>query len=212
MNQGNNYYPVMLKLENTKCLLIGGGKVAQRKLEKLLESGASVTIISPDVTSGIEKLFNEGKIRWIVDTYKSCYLEGVWLVICATDDNSVNGEVFKDATRRGIFVNVVDDPQHCTFLIPAVLNKRDLQVAVCSGGAAPVVSVKVRNKIEEIISDDLVEAVSVLKQMRSSIKKLPSEKKRLFWKKVDEYLENKFSSIESPHQLFQSFLNNVNEN
>ncbi|HLV33287.1 MAG TPA: NAD(P)-dependent oxidoreductase, partial [Chitinispirillaceae bacterium] len=74
MNIGKNYYPVMLKLENSKCLLIGGGKIAQRKLEKLLESGAIVTIVSPDVTSGIEKLCNEEKVSWIVDTYKSCYL------------------------------------------------------------------------------------------------------------------------------------------
>lgn len=206
------YYPVMLQLENSNCLLIGGGNVAQRKLEKLLESGANVIIVSPDITDFINKFVISGKVKWIADTYKSSYLEGIWLVICATNDNAVNEKVYNDTCNRGIFVNVVDDPQNCTFIIPAVLKKGDLQVSVCSGGAAPVVSVKIKDEIDRMITDDLVEVVSVLKKMRSCIKQLPPEKKQKFWKKVEEYLDINFNSIPSPQKLFQSYLDNVNEN
>lgn len=202
-------YPVMLQLENVNCLLVGGGKVAQRKLEKLLESGASVVIVSPEVTDTIKRLAFDGKVKWIADIYKSCYLDGVGLVICATNDNSVNERVFSDASGRNLFVNVVDDPRRCTFFIPAVLKKGDIQVAVCSGGAAPVVSVNVRNKIDSMITSELVQIVDILKQNRNRIKKLSSEEKKLFWEKVGVCLEKDRDYLVQINQLLRTSLDNV---
>ncbi|MDO5577170.1 MAG: bifunctional precorrin-2 dehydrogenase/sirohydrochlorin ferrochelatase [Fibrobacter sp.] len=199
-------YPVMLRLENVNCLLVGGGKVAQRKLEKLLETGARVTIVSPEITETVRGIVSGGKAKWIADTYKSCYLAEAGLVVCATNDTLVNEKVFSDAAERKLFVNVVDDPQHCTFLIPAVLNKGNIQVAVCSGGAAPVVSVNVRNKIDNMITDELVQAVDILKQNRNRIKKLPSDKKKLFWEKVEACLDKDHDYLISINQLFSTFL------
>ena len=179
-------YPVFLKLSNLQCLVVGGGTVAERKIVHLVKTGAKITVVSPRVTETIHQLFTSQTIIWIQDKYKSSYMDRMHLVISATNNPLVNDLVFHDATERRIFINSVDDPDRCSFMVPASGLKGDVHVAVCTSGAAPGFSAKIRDSLIEYLSSETVSLVHELKRVRERIKALSSDKKAAFWKAIHD--------------------------
>ncbi len=178
------YFPVYLVGPLLRCLIVGGGTVAQRKAEDLLDAGAEVTVVSPELTPRLSALAKRCAIGWISDRYRTSHMKRANLVVGATNDTAVNERVFRDAGMLGIPVNTVDDPARCTFIVPSVFTKGPVQVAVSTGGAAPALAAKLRREIEELISDEFVRLVTELKKMRPEIKRLRPAGKAKFWRSV----------------------------
>lgn len=142
-------YPVALKLEGRLCVVIGGGTVALRKVESILEAGARVRLISPNVTPELQGLADEGRIEVVTRPYRSGDVEGAFLVISATNNTIVNREVAAECAARGILINSVDDPENCTFYVPASVRRGDLVISISTGGKSPMLARKIREQLEE---------------------------------------------------------------
>jgi precorrin-2 dehydrogenase / sirohydrochlorin ferrochelatase len=167
-----------------RCLVVGGGNVAERKADALLDAGATVTVASPNLTARLSSQAHKGAIVWKRGKYRASHLKGSNLVIGATNDAGVNERVFIDAQRLGIPVNIVDDPAHCTFIVPSVFRKGPFQVAVSTGGAAPLLAARLRREFEKMISDELMCMADELGKMRPQIKRLDAQDKERFWNSV----------------------------
>jgi len=142
-------YPIMLDLTSVRVLVVGGGRVALRKLEGLLGAGADVTVVAPEVVEAIHDLEVDVEVRG----YEARDLDQVRLVITATDDPAVNAAVAADATARGIWVNSADDPANCTFTLPAVARDGAVTVAVGTGGSSPALASHLRGALEKWLSE-----------------------------------------------------------
>lgn len=142
------YYPLYLEMTDRRCLVIGGGAVAERKIATLLEAGAEVTVISPDVTEAISRWSKNDSIQFHARRYQRGDINGHQLVFVATDDGSVNAQVHQDGKNQGVWVNAADDPEHCDFILPSVLRRGDLTVAVSSGGSSPALARAIREDLE----------------------------------------------------------------
>jgi precorrin-2 dehydrogenase/sirohydrochlorin ferrochelatase len=129
--------------------VVGGGEVAQRKVESLMEAGADrVVVISPHLTRKLKALLQAKRIEHRPRGYQQGDLEGAFVVIAATDDPDVNREVWQEAQERHLLVNVVDDPQHCNFFVPSVVRRGDLTISICTGGQDPALSARLRQELE----------------------------------------------------------------
>ncbi|PYO01070.1 MAG: siroheme synthase [Candidatus Rokuibacteriota bacterium] len=147
-------YPVVLDLGGRSVLVVGGGAVAERKVEGLLAAEATVTVVSPRVTVALALLANEGRIRVRFRSYRPADLRGQVLVLAATNDRGVNARVAADARRRRVWVNAADDPEHCDFLLPSVLRRGSLLVSVTTGGRSPALARVVREDLERVFGSD----------------------------------------------------------
>jgi len=176
------YVPIFMTGSFLRCLIVGGGIVAERKTATLLNAGATVNVVSPTLTPALSAWKERGEIEWTKDLFRTSHLKGATMVIGATNDTAVNERVFKDSCRLGIPVNIVDDPEHCTFIVPSVLKKGPFQVAVSTGGAAPALAARLRRDIEALISDEHVCMANELKKMRPAIKRLDAAAKERFWR------------------------------
>lgn len=186
------YYPVCLNLADAPCVVIGGGRVAARKVASLLDCGARVTVVSPAASDDIRGWSKEGSIAWRAESYRSDHIDGAQLVIAATSDRLVNARVFTDARGARIPVNAVDDPEHCTFIVPAVYRRGDILIAVSTGGGAPGVSARIRDKAGRLVGEEWAVLVRTLKANRDRIRSLPAESKSEFRRRlrgitVEEY-------------------------
>ena len=142
-------YPIMLDLTDVPVLVVGGGRIAQRKVEGLLRSHAKVTVVAPEIADATRTL----PVRFVERAYEPSDLDHVRLVITATDQAAVNAAVAADATRRGIWVNSADDPANCTFTLPAVARDGDVTVAVGTGGSSPALASHLRGEIEAWLAE-----------------------------------------------------------
>ncbi len=142
-----DYYPAHLCLAGKKCLVVGGRHVAERKVYSLHKAGAKIQVVSPDATNGIKELTERGEISYQKDCYSSDHLEGVYLVIAATNNRNINKRIGKEARQLGILVNVVDSQYDSTFISPAVFRKDGLVVSVSTGGESPLRAKNVRDTI-----------------------------------------------------------------
>jgi len=143
------YYPVYIDISKRKCVVAGGGDVAERKVERLLECGARVVVIGNELTPNLEAMKNEEKISHIPDNYKNDYIEGALLVIGATDRDEINERIYRDSKERGILVNIVDDPAKCDFIVPSVFQQGDLSIAISTGGKSPALARNLREELEQ---------------------------------------------------------------
>jgi len=182
----SEYYPVNLKIKDKRCVVVGGGKVAERKIKFLLEKGALVTIISPEITSSLEELWREGKINHLPVTYFSSSLKDAFLVIAATDDCITNSHVAKDANKLGILVNVVDSPDESSFIMPAILSRGDLTIAVSTGGRSPALARKIKEDLALIYTDEYADLVNMIAKAREKIKRkyLNFQKRKQIWREI----------------------------
>jgi siroheme synthase-like protein len=142
------YFPVYLEMSGRRCLVIGGGAVAERKIANLLEAGAEVTVISPEVTAAIASWSEKQELARITRNYQDGDLSGFQIVFVATTDKNVNDAVYREGKSRGAWVNAADDPAHCDFILPSVLRRGDLTVAVSSSGTSPALSRAIREELE----------------------------------------------------------------
>jgi precorrin-2 dehydrogenase len=148
------YYPIFLELAGRSCLVVGGGPVAERKVEGLLAAGAVVTVVSPTLGGPLRRLLDEGRVRHLAREYRPGDLDGHQLAFVATDDGAVNAAVALEGRERSVWVNAADDPAHCAFILPSVLRRGELQVAVATGGTSPALSRVIREELEGYFTDD----------------------------------------------------------
>jgi len=171
-------YPVNLVLDGRTCLVVGGGRVALRKVEGLLACGARVRVVAPRINEDLRVLspvmFEER--RWRPED-----LDGVWLVIAATDDPAVNGAVYDEGQRAGIWVNGADDPANCSFTLPSVVRRGDLQIAVSTGGRSPALSTWLRQRLEGEIGPEYAVLLDLLATERNGLKASGRSTEGLDW-------------------------------
>lgn len=163
------YFPVNLDVVGRKCLVIGGGKVAARKVLSLLECGAEVLVISPELTAKLHELHQAGKIVWLPRQYLKGDLKGSFLVIAATDDAVVQEDVFLEADKKGQLINVADVPKRCNFILPATVRRNDLTIAISTAGKSPALASKLRQKLEGIIGPEYGVLVEVMGLLRAEV-------------------------------------------
>ena len=177
------YYPLFADLRGRRCVVIGGGLVAQRKVTTLLRFGASITLISPTVTPRLARYATQGTIRYRARRFKTCDLDGAWLVYAATDDQQINERVFGEASAAQIFTNVVDQKPFCSFIAPSIVKRGDLVIAVSTGGASPTVAKRLRRDLQQTIGSDYAKLLRLLNDLRGIAKRtLPTygDRKRYF--------------------------------
>jgi len=143
-----NLFPMFLKLERRPCLVVGAGTVAEGKINSLLLAGAAVRVVAPQANAAVLEWSRTGLIRWEDREFSSVDLDGVFLVIAATSSNEVNESVFREAQRRNVLCNVVDDPEHCDFYYPAVVRRGQLQIAISTAGESPALAQRLRREFE----------------------------------------------------------------
>ena len=165
------YYPIFLNLHDRRCVVIGGGKVALRKVKVLLDCGAKVTMISPKPHPEIIKLSKRGAIHLIQRDYEKEDLEDAVIAFACTDVKEVNRKVALDAKKAGVLVNVADDPRPSDFIIPSFFRRGNLTVAVSTAGVSPALARKIRMKLEKSFGKEYASLLSIIGEIRSAIKR-----------------------------------------
>lgn len=164
----NRMYPIFLKLEGVKCLVVGGGEVASRKIKALLECGASVLATSHEFNAEIKDLASSDNLRLDQRCFIDKDLEGMLIVIVATDDMDVNKSISKKAMERGLLVNVVDQPELCNFYVPSSLTRGDLKIAISTAGKSPATAKKIREFLEEQFDDSWADLLKEFGEARDN--------------------------------------------
>ncbi|HBA53193.1 MAG TPA: siroheme synthase [Syntrophorhabdus aromaticivorans] len=160
------YYPLFLDISGKPCLVVGGGKIAERKVRILLTFNGAVRVVSPAVSPVLEKLAKKGTISLAMREYTESDLEGVALVFAATNDNAVNTKVRKDAAARNILVNVVDNPALCDFIVPSIVRKDPILIAISTSGTAPLLSKKLKKELAGRITESYVRYARIVGNFR----------------------------------------------
>jgi len=164
------FYPLFLDLRDRSVLVVGGGPVAERKVDALLQARARVTLVAPDITPGLHGLERSGSIRLLKREFTESDLEGVVvLVISATDDAEVQQRVAAAARARNILINTVDQPELCDFIVPAVVRRGDILLAISTSGKSPALAAALRSKLEGVITADTARAARVLGEIRDEV-------------------------------------------
>ena len=163
------YFPVFLDLKNRKCVVVGGGRVAERKIQNLRKAGAAVTVVSPRLTPALERLKETKGIDHRRRAYKTGDLKAAFLAVAATDHRPTNEKVFREASARRIPVNAVDDPVHCTFIVPAVISRGDILIAISTGGRSPALAKALRKKLEREVGGEYSSLLKLIGAVRKSI-------------------------------------------
>jgi precorrin-2 dehydrogenase/sirohydrochlorin ferrochelatase len=165
----NTLYPVSLKLAGSCCVVVGGGRVAERKVRGLLGTGAEIRVISPDLTDQLAEWKNRSLFRHIPRAYEAGDLEGAQFVFAATNHRDVNLQVYHDSIRVGAQVNLVDQPELCTFYVPSVLRRGDLTLAVSTSGRNPALAKAIREHLESLFGREWEMILSFLNKAREHI-------------------------------------------
>jgi precorrin-2 dehydrogenase/sirohydrochlorin ferrochelatase len=141
-------FPMFVKLDGRRCVVVGAGSIATQKLEGLLESGADVRIVAPEASGEVQELARCGRVSWLPTEFKSEHLADALLVIAATGNPAVNEIVYRAAQERGVLCNSVDEPERCDFYYPAVVRRGDLQIAISTAGKSPALAQRLRKELE----------------------------------------------------------------
>jgi uroporphyrin-III C-methyltransferase/precorrin-2 dehydrogenase/sirohydrochlorin ferrochelatase len=181
-----DYLPVFLKIEDRPCLVVGGGKVAARKATLLNRAGARITVVTPAACGEVKTLVEQGAVTCVEREFRETDMDGVVLVIAATDDEAVNRAVSELANQHRIPVNVVDNPELCSFIMPSVIDRSPVQVAVSTGGASPVLARLLRARLESFIPAAYGRLARLVDEFRHAVKRRFSdaEQRRYFWENI----------------------------
>ncbi|GAB1439614.1 siroheme synthase CysG [Providencia sp.] len=198
-----DYLPLFVDLRTRKVVLIGGGVIAARKAELLIKAQADLVIISPTLCTQLQLEYQQNKFVWLADEYKSTQLDDAFLVIAATDNALLNETVFYDANERKIFVNVVDDQPLCSFIVPSIIDRSPVVVAISSAGTAPVLARLLREKLETMLPNSLGKMAEIAGRWREKVKASLTnmrERKR-FW---ETSFSGRFASLVEQGQFSEA--------
>ncbi|MFW6335250.1 MAG: precorrin-2 dehydrogenase/sirohydrochlorin ferrochelatase family protein [Desulfosalsimonas sp.] len=163
------YYPVYLDIRGKRCLVVGGGRVAVRKVQGLLQAGAVVTAVSPQFAEDFDSLAQSGALEMIRRSYITADLEGKFLVIGATDNNELNRKISRDAESRNILCNIADVPDECNFILPSVLRRGDLMIAISTSGKSPAFARHLRKQLENQFGEEYTEFLNLMGAVRKKL-------------------------------------------
>ena len=183
-----DFLPIFMNIRDRDCLVIGGGSVAARKAALLAEAGANVTIVAPEICDEVREQVDGGRHRWLERGFTDADLEGKALVIAATDDEAVNEHVSAEARKRNLPVNVVDNPKLCSFIMPSMIDRSPVQIAISTGGASPVLARMLRTQLEGSIPAGYGRLAALVEGYRDKVKAtLPSvDERKNFWEEILE--------------------------
>jgi precorrin-2 dehydrogenase/sirohydrochlorin ferrochelatase len=171
MDNETGFYPIFLDLRGKRCLVVGGGRVAERKVSGLLDAGARVKLVSPQLTPDLKRRSDAGEVEWVNRAYLEADLEGTVLVFATTSEEEVNLCVSRDASRRQIPANIADQTVPGDFIVPSSFRKGPLQVAVSTGGGSPALARLIRRDLECAVGDDIVDLAQMLTRIRPRVQK-----------------------------------------
>jgi len=191
-----NLFPMFLKLAGRRCLVVGGGAIGEGKIAGLLDAGAELTVVAPEVTETVKEWASAARIAWLARPFSPADLEGVFLVVAATSHAEVNDLVFREARQRGILCNVVDDPVRCDFYYPAVLRRGRLQIAISTEGANPALAQRLRQELEQQFSAEYA----------AWLEELGETRQRLFKTQLDVSHRRRWLHLLASREAFESFV------
>jgi precorrin-2 dehydrogenase/sirohydrochlorin ferrochelatase len=180
------YYPICLDVKDKRCVIVGGGEVSARKIGFLLNCMADIVVISPQINEEINKFVQEKKIEWIDRDYKSNDLKGAFLVIIATNDQGLNKEISQKSRDLGILVNMASSAEDSTFILPAVLNRGSLSIAISTEGKSPALAKKIRDDLSSMFGKEYIRFVDLLGSLRQTVKNTFDNqlKRSIIWNKL----------------------------
>ncbi|MGH8120876.1 MAG: siroheme synthase CysG [Gammaproteobacteria bacterium] len=181
-----SFLPIFLNLHNRPCLVVGGGVIAMRKIRQLLKAGGKVTVVAPVLCDEIRHMVDEKMLAHVATNFSAAHLDNMILVIAATDDDATNRQVSELAKSRNIPVNVVDNPALCTFIMPSVVNRDPVQIAISTGGASPVLARLLRARLETMIPSSFGHLAELMRTSREAVRKRFPEMtaRRRFWEHI----------------------------
>jgi len=185
------YYPVCLDIKDRNCLVVGGGQVGTRKVRTLIQCGARVTVVSPEVTAELKVLAQQGKIRIRLRDYQKADLDAAFLVIGATDDQEQNRRIHQDAEAAQRLCNIADQPELCNFVLPAVISQGDLMVAISTSGRSPAFAKYLRHRLQRQFGPEygqFLELMGAVRRRLLATEHAPEAHKPLFEKLIHNNL------------------------
>ncbi len=163
------YYPILVDLEGKTALVVGGGGVAERKVETLMDCGASIRVVSKTLTPKLKEWVSSARIEHGGDAFSTGNLEGVFLVIAATDDQALNHEISYKARERGLLINAVDQPSDCNFIVPSIVKRGDLLISISTSGQSPAMAKKLRKDLEGQFGEEYEVFLRLMGRLRKRI-------------------------------------------
>ena len=205
------YYPVHLDIKGRRCLVVGGGPVGTRKVHTLLDCGARVTVVSPEATEALEALADEGAITLKPRSYRPGDLSGMFLVIVATDDETLNRRISREAENMNLLCNVADRPDICNFILPSIVQQGDLIITISTSGKSPALAKKLRRQLENQFGGEYAELLQIMGAVRRKLLKQshePEAHREIFEKLINSDLlemirKKKYAGVDS---LLESIL------
>lgn len=180
----NPYYPIFLNLAGRKCVVVGGGQVALRKVSAMLQHGAEVTVVSPRLCQGLRELDFRAEIRVLHRAYQLGDLDGAFLAVVATGNRSVNVKASQEARCNRIPVNVVDDPGLSDFIVPAIVRRGSVSVAVSTGGKSPALARKLRSKLDGELDGNYADLALLIEGVRREVRRLKLKVSSRMWQEA----------------------------
>ena len=165
----SSLFPMLVKLEGKRCLVVGAGKVGEPKIGGLIDTGTCVHVIALEATEAVQEWAKAGKITLELRAFAAGDLDGTFLAVVATASRALNGSIYREAQRRGVLCNVVDDPAYCDFYYPAVVRRGDLQIAISTNGRSPSLSQKLRQQLERQFGPGYAQWVAELGETRKLV-------------------------------------------
>jgi len=182
------YYPIFLDLNNQNVIVVGGGEVAERKIKNLLIYGCTIYISSPHLTPHLQQLVAAKKIYHIPDESLDTYIDTGFMVIAATDDAEVNSKIASQAKKHGLLINTVDQPKDCNFIMPSIVKRGNLQIAISTAGKSPALAKKIRKELQNTFPpeyDLLTELLGIIRTKLLSQNQSSSKNKVIFQQLVE---------------------------
>lgn len=205
-----SFYPIFVQLEGKKVLVVGGGNVAYRKVLALLECGASIYLAGRELVTELAQMVEKEEIHFLGREFKDEYLDNVFIIIAATDDKDLNHRISTCAREKGVWVNAVDQPPDCDFIVPSILKRGDLQIAISTSGKSPALARRIRKGLETQFGPEYEIFLAMMGRLRKEVLSLglpQKENSRIFQKIVDADLLEGFSGGFS--QRMEAYLKNI---
>jgi siroheme synthase-like protein len=165
-----DYYPIFVALKGRPVLVVGGGNVAEGKVQGLLAASADITLVAPELTETLRDMVAMGRIRHTAREYEPADLGGYAMCFVATDDGAINAKVATDCRDRGIWVNAADDPENCDFILPAVVRSGKIVVAASTGGASPAIARRLREELTAFLDEDYAPLIELVAEVRAEVR------------------------------------------